>query len=41
METVLRGLTCDSCLVYLDDLIVIGRTLHENLLNLRKVFQRI
>jgi hypothetical protein len=40
METVLRGLTCDSCFVYLDDLIVIGRTLHENLLNLRKVFQR-
>jgi hypothetical protein len=40
METVLRGLTYDSCLVYLDDVIVIGRTFEEHLLNLRKVFQR-
>jgi hypothetical protein len=40
METVLGGLTYDSCLVYLDDVIVIGRTLEEHLLNLRKVFQR-
>jgi hypothetical protein len=40
METVLRGLTYDSCLVYLDDVIVIGRTFEEHLLKLRKVFQR-
>jgi hypothetical protein len=40
IEKVLRGLAYDSCLVYLDDLIVIGRTLHEHLTNLRKVFQR-
>jgi hypothetical protein len=40
METVLRGLTYDSYLVYLDDVIVIGRSFHENLTNLRKVFQR-
>jgi hypothetical protein len=26
MESVLRGLICDACLVYLDDIIVIGRT---------------
>jgi hypothetical protein len=39
METVLRGLTCDSCLVYLDGVIVIGRTFREHLLNLRKLFQ--
>jgi hypothetical protein len=39
METVLRGLTHISCLVYLDDIIVIGRTFHEPLTNLRKVFQ--
>jgi hypothetical protein len=40
METVLRGFTYDSCLVYVDDLTVIGRTFQERLLNLRKVFQR-
>jgi hypothetical protein len=39
METVLRGLTYDACLVYLDDVIIIGRTFQEHL-NLQKVFQR-
>jgi hypothetical protein len=38
-ETVLRGITYDSCLMYLDDDIVIGRTFEEHLLNLRKVFR--
>jgi hypothetical protein len=41
METVLRGLACDLCLVYLDDGIVIGHTFQEHLLNLRKVFERL
>jgi hypothetical protein len=40
MDTVLRGLTYELCLVYLDDVIVIGRTFQELLLNLRKVFQQ-
>jgi hypothetical protein len=40
METVLRGLPYVSCFVYLDDVIVIGRTFQEHLLNLRKVFHR-
>jgi hypothetical protein len=40
METVLRGLTGESCLVYLDDVIVVGHTFQEHLLNLRKVLQR-
>jgi hypothetical protein len=40
IEKVLRGLTYDSYLVYLDDVIVIGRTFQEHLLNLHKVFQR-
>jgi hypothetical protein len=35
METVLQGLTYDSCPVYLDNVIVIGRTFREHLLNLR------
>jgi hypothetical protein len=39
METVLRGLTFDSCPVYLDEMIMIGRTFEEHLLNLRKVFE--
>jgi hypothetical protein len=41
MESVLRGLIYDACLVYLDDIIVIGRTFQEHLDNLRKVFQRL
>ena len=41
MESVLRGLTYDACLVYLDDVIVVGRNFQEQLDNLRKVFQRI
>jgi hypothetical protein len=40
IETALRGLTYDSCLVYLDDVILIGRTFQEHILNLRKVFER-
>jgi hypothetical protein len=40
IEKVLRGLTYDSCPVYLNDVIVIRRTFHEHLTNLRKVFQR-
>ena len=41
MESVLRGLTYVACLVYLDDVIVIGRTFQEQLGNLHKVFQRL
>ncbi|GBM63808.1 Retrovirus-related Pol polyprotein from transposon 297 [Araneus ventricosus] len=40
METVLRELTSEACLVYLDDIIV-GRTFEEHLNNIRKVFQRV
>ncbi|GBM54284.1 Retrovirus-related Pol polyprotein from transposon 297 [Araneus ventricosus] len=41
METVLRGLTFEVCLVYFDDLIIVGRTFEEHLNNIRKVFQRL
>jgi hypothetical protein len=41
MEFILRGLTYDACLVYLDDVIVIGHTFQEQLNNLQKVFLRL
>ena len=41
METVLAGLTRDKCLVYLDDILVVGRTIQEHLANLRSVLQRL
>ena len=40
MELVLKGLTFDRCLVYLDDVIVFGRSFDETLENLRAVFVR-
>ncbi|GBL98487.1 Retrovirus-related Pol polyprotein from transposon 297 [Araneus ventricosus] len=41
METVLRGLSSEACVVYLDDIIIVGRTFEEHLNNLHKVFQRL
>ena len=41
MEEVLRGLARKKCLVYLDDVLVIGRTFDEHLSNLREVFNRL
>ncbi|GBN06476.1 Retrovirus-related Pol polyprotein from transposon 297 [Araneus ventricosus] len=41
METVLRGLSSEACLVYLDDIIIVGQTFEEHLNNFRKVFQRL
>ena len=41
METVLAGLARDRCIVYLDDILVIGRTLEEHMDNLRLVFARL
>jgi hypothetical protein len=39
MEMVLRGFTYDSCLVYLDNMIVIGRMFQEYLLIVFRWFQ--
>ena len=39
METVLAGLAQERCIVYLDDILVIGRTFEEHLRNLREVFE--
>ncbi len=41
MELVLHGLQWEACLVYLDDVIVFGRTYEETLSNLCKVFDRL
>ncbi|KAI5753631.1 hypothetical protein M8J77_001985 [Diaphorina citri] len=41
MDCILRGLTWKTCLVYLDDIIVIGKTFQEQLDNLRAVFIRL
>ena len=41
MELVLAGLARSSCLVYLDDVLVIGSTLEEHNQNLEKVLERI
>ncbi|GBO23012.1 Retrovirus-related Pol polyprotein from transposon 297 [Araneus ventricosus] len=41
METVLRGLSSEACLVYLDYIIIVWLTFEEHLKNLRKVFQRL
>ena len=38
METVLNGLQWETCLVYLDDIIVLGKSFDEMIRNLEKVF---
>ena len=41
MDVVLSGLQWTSCMVYLDDIIVMGRTFAEHVYNLEEVFRRI
>jgi hypothetical protein len=41
MEFVLRGLTWKTCLVYLDDVMVVGSTFDEHLKNLNEIFGRL
>ena len=41
METVLRGLQFETCLIYLDDIIVFGKTFEEMVDNLSKVFNHL
>ncbi|CAC5366411.1 unnamed protein product [Mytilus coruscus] len=41
METFLAGLQWEICLVYLDDVIVFGKTLDDMLINSRTVFDRL
>jgi hypothetical protein len=41
METVLAGLQWDICLIYLDDVIVLGRSFEDLVTNLRKAYDRL
>lgn len=41
MENILRGLSWKTCLVYLDDVIIMGRTFAEHLSNLEDVLKRL
>ena len=41
MEKVLSGLQWDTLLIYLDDIIVFGKTFDDELGRLRKVFERL
>ena len=41
MELVLRGLTWKEVLVYIDDIIIVGKNFEDALLNLRKVLSRL
>lgn len=41
MESVLAGLAREGCLVYLDDVLVIRKTLEEHNQNVLKVLERI
>ena len=41
MEIVLNGLARDVCMVYLDDILVMGKTFTEHLENLQRVFLRL
>ena len=40
LESILRGLNYDACLVYLDHVTDIGHTFQEQFTNLQKVFLR-
>ena len=40
MELLLAGLQWKICLVYIDDVIIIGRNFQEHLHNLKEVFER-
>ena len=41
MDMVLSGLQWSSCIVYIGDIIVVGRSFDEHLCNLKQVFERI
>ena len=41
MDMVLAGVKWSRCLVYIDDIVVMGKSFHDHLLNLRVVMDKI
>ncbi|GFW03045.1 retrovirus-related Pol polyprotein from transposon 17.6 [Trichonephila clavipes] len=41
METIIEGLSYEACLVYIDDIIIVGRFFEEHLKNIRRVLQKL
>ena len=41
MEMTLQGLQWRTCLIYIDDIIVLGRTFEEHVQRIEQVFERI
>ena len=41
MDMVLTGMQWSSCIVYIDDIIVVGWTFDEHFQNLKKVFEQL
>lgn len=41
METVLRDLSDEACLIYLDDIIIVGLTFEKDLNNFRKMLEKL
>ncbi|GFX51286.1 retrovirus-related Pol polyprotein from transposon 17.6 [Trichonephila clavipes] len=41
METVLGGLSDEACLIYLDDIIIVGGSFEEHLKNIKRVLQKL
>ena len=41
MESVLVGLVGECCMVYIDDILIMGKTFEKRLENLRKVLERL
>jgi hypothetical protein len=41
MDTILRGLTWEKCLIYIDDILIFASTFDDHLKNIKAVFERI
>ena len=41
MDSVLAGLQWSACLVYIDDIIIMGKTFDDHIRNLQAVFERL